>query len=383
LGPGRAVRILHLVPYYPPARIGGVGEVARSLHEGLLARGHASLVLTRGRGSEPTVRRIAASRLGWFLASALWARHAAGFDIVHCHSGEALPLLLALCLFRRRRARLLVTLHVSAARMARAERPFRLAGRHFGSPRPGRALRLGLHRIADRLAVRLADAVSTGARATAEELVGPERAGRLEVIPNGVALPAGEEGAASAPPVDLLYAGVAGLRKRVAALPFVLRRVRERVAGARLRIAGFEPGEAPELAALFRETGTEGAVEWAGRLPRAELAAHYRAARVLVLPSAYEGAPLAVLEAMAEGTPVVATRVGGVPEAVENGRTGFLVPVDDPPAMADRCAEILADPELARRLGEAARARVRERFGLERQLDATLAWYAREADSPA
>ncbi len=376
------MRILHVVPYYPPARVGGVGEVARALHEGLLRRGHDSLVVTRGRGSSATVRRVAASRLGWLLATGLWGPRAAGFDVVHCHSGEALPLLLALRLAPRRRTRLLVTLHVSAAQMARAEGPYEIAGRRFGRRRPARRALQALHRIADRAALRLADAVSTAARATALDLVGPERAASIAVIHNGVEPPAEDAALPRAEPVELLYAGVAGARKRVAALPFVLRRVRERIAGAKLRIAGFELGAEPGLAELFRATGTQGAVECVGRLGRAELAAHYRAARVLVLPSAYEGLPLVLLEAMAQGLPVVATRVAGNPEAVEDGVTGYLVDVDAPDAMAERCIQILGDPALARRLGEASRARVREHFGFERQLDAYLACYARLAGSP-
>jgi glycosyltransferase involved in cell wall biosynthesis len=370
------VRVLHVSPYYPPARLGGVGEVARSLHEGLLRRGHDSLVVTRGRGSGDGVRRIARSRLGWFLATALWARRAAGYDVVHFHSGEALPLLLALRLARRRRARVLVTLHVGAAQMARAERPYRLAGRRFGRRRLRRRALLGLHRLVDRAALRLADAVTTAARATALDLVGPERAGSIDVIPNGVPPPAEPPGP-SAEPVELLYAGVAGDRKRVTALPFVLRRVRESVAGARLRIAGFDLDRDPDLAALFRATGTREAVDCVGPLARPDLAAHYRSARVLVLPAAYEGLPLVILEAMREGTPVVATRVGGNAEAVEDGVTGFLVGVDSPDEMAERCVAILRDPGLAARLGAAARARVRERFGLERQLEAYLERYRR------
>jgi glycosyltransferase involved in cell wall biosynthesis len=358
-----------------------VGEVARSLHEGLLRRGHDSLVVTRGRGSSEGVRRIARSRLGWFLASALWARRAAACDVVHFHSGEALPLLLALRLAPRRRARLLVTLHVGAAQMARAERPYRLAGRRFGRRRLRRRALLGLHRLVDRAALRLADAVTTAARATAIDLVGPDRAGSIEVIPNGVPPPAESPGA-SAAPVELLYAGVAGDRKRVAALPFVLRRVRESVAGARLRIAGFDLDREPELATLFRATGTRDAVDCVGRLARSELAAHYRAARVLVLPAAYEGLPLVILEAMQQGTPVVATRVGGNAEAVEDGVTGYLVGVDAPEEMAERCVAILRDPGLAARLGAAARARVRERFDPERQLDAYLERYRRLCAGP-
>jgi glycosyltransferase involved in cell wall biosynthesis len=371
------VRILHFVPYYPPERVGGVGEVARSLHEGLLRRGHESVVVTRGRRSSATVRRIAPSRLGWFLGTIAWARRAGGYDVVHCHSGEALPAMLALRLLPRRRARVLVTLHVSGAQMARAERPYRLAGRRFGGLHPARAALLRLHRVVDRAALFLADAVNTPAHATARELLGPERAHAIAVIPNGVAPPPDAAELPPAEPVALLYSGVAGHRKRVAALPFALRRVRERVPDAKLRIAGFELREEPELESLFRETGTLDAVECVGRLGPGELAANYRAARVLVLPSAYEGLPLVVLEAMQQGTPVVATRVAGNPEAVADGETGYLVEVDAPEQIADRCVALLEDPALARRLGEAARQRVRERFGLERQLGAYLEYYGR------
>jgi starch synthase len=71
---------------------------------------------------------------------------------------------------------------------------------------------------------------------------------------------------------------------------------------------------------------------------------------------------LAVIEAMASGTPVVASKVGGVAEVVEDGVTGFLVPSGDVPSLNDRLALLLGDPGRARRMGEAARARVLERF---------------------
>jgi glycosyltransferase involved in cell wall biosynthesis len=89
-----------------------------------------------------------------------------------------------------------------------------------------------------------------------------------------------------------------------------------------------------------------------------------------------------LLEAMQQGTPVVATRVGGNAEAVEEGRTGFLVPADAPDALARACLALLEDPALARRMGEAGRARVRERFGLEAQVEAHLACYAELGAKP-
>ena len=85
-------------------------------------------------------------------------------------------------------------------------------------------------------------------------------------------------------------------------------------------------------------------------------------AAALVVPSIYEGMPLVVLEAMESGVPLVASRVSGIPEVVEDGVTGWLVPAEAPQALAAALAEVLASPEEARRRGKAGRRRVDERF---------------------
>jgi glycosyltransferase involved in cell wall biosynthesis len=72
--------------------------------------------------------------------------------------------------------------------------------------------------------------------------------------------------------------------------------------------------------------------------------------------------PLVLLEAMALERPIVATAVGGVPEIIDDGVTGLLVPPDDPEALASQITRVLGDPVLAQRLGQAAGARVRARF---------------------
>jgi glycogen synthase len=101
----------------------------------------------------------------------------------------------------------------------------------------------------------------------------------------------------------------------------------------------------------------------------------YQEAAVCILPSVWENFPYALLEAMACGTPVVATSCGGFPELIENGVSGFLVPVDDPEALALRIGELLADPQLRQDIGKNARKRVEELFSVERVLPTMVAAY--------
>ena len=102
---------------------------------------------------------------------------------------------------------------------------------------------------------------------------------------------------------------------------------------------------------------------------RPEAADLLAGADVCVVPSVWEDAlPLAVLGAMARGCPVVASRVGGVPEMIVDGESGLLVPPADERALANALVHLLADERLRRALGKAARTRVKERFRPEEQL---------------
>jgi glycosyltransferase involved in cell wall biosynthesis len=100
-----------------------------------------------------------------------------------------------------------------------------------------------------------------------------------------------------------------------------------------------------------------------------DVAPFYAAFDALVLPSANEGTPVSAIEALAAGRPVVATRVGGVPDVVRDGVDGFLVEPGDVAGLADRLAQLAADPERAREMGDAGRTRVRDRYSVERLVD--------------
>jgi glycosyltransferase involved in cell wall biosynthesis len=100
-----------------------------------------------------------------------------------------------------------------------------------------------------------------------------------------------------------------------------------------------------------------------------DVAPYYGAFDALVLPSANEGTPVSVIEALAAETPVVATRVGGVPDVVRDGEEGYLVETGATDELADRLTRLARDPELRRRLGESGRRRVLSRYAVERLIE--------------
>ncbi len=128
-------------------------------------------------------------------------------------------------------------------------------------------------------------------------------------------------------------------------------------------------------------------VRFAGAVPDPELPELYRRAAVFVLPTVLETCygqrvritellGLSLLEAMASGTPVVASRVGGLPEVVRHAETGFLVTPGDVAELHERVGQLLGDPRLARRMGAAARSDVLARFTWAKTAERCLAGYA-------
>jgi glycosyltransferase involved in cell wall biosynthesis len=206
--------------------------------------------------------------------------------------------------------------------------------------------------------------------------LGVARGGGPGVIVTGSEAAGGGAAAARAPlsraalglrPDALVLATVARFDpvKRLAVLLRAMPLIAARVPEARLLIVGDGP-ERDALRALARALDPDGRVVFAGAIPDA--------ARVLPVVDLYvtaarrEGLPLAVLEAMACGLPVLATRVPGHVDAVEEGRTGLLVPADAPGPLAEAAVALLRDPTGRHAMGVAGRERVERRFALARML---------------
>ena len=370
----RPLRILLIANTLPPRDVSGVGEQVLQLAAGLTERGHEVTVMGRG----PDGAR--GPKLLFPLTAVPAARKAVRRlrpHVVQVHESDGA----LVALWLRRAGRRLeppplvaALLQVSYREERRAVRALRdPAGRVLG--RPGvteiafRWLKAPLQVALGRLTARLAGVVLAPSAATAAELerdylAGAGR-GRVAVVPNvtgglpvpPAAPPAPLDGGPAETPGYLLFVGRLRLRKGVEVLLEAL----ARLPGARLLIAG----DGEHRAALEARTaalGLGGAVRFLGRASAGRVQALLAGARALVVPSIYEGMPLVVLEAMAAGVPVVASRVSGIPEVVDDPATGWLVLPEDPSCLARALGEALADEAAARRRGAAGRLKVARTF---------------------
>jgi glycogen(starch) synthase len=147
-----------------------------------------------------------------------------------------------------------------------------------------------------------------------------------------------------------------------------LARLTARFPKARLLIAG--DGESrPELERQVEALGIETKVDFLGWVDPSRIAALINTSSIVVMPSRFEPFGLVALEAAQMGRPVIASRIDGLPEIVVHGETGLLVPVEDSGALADGIDHLLNRPELACRMGEAARQRATDLFDWDRHVD--------------
>lgn len=141
-----------------------------------------------------------------------------------------------------------------------------------------------------------------------------------------------------------------------------------------LLVGGLRRDDAPVLE-VFRRQNPGLDVRVVPNLPHGELPAYYRLADLLVIPSLRDGLPNALLEGMACGRAVVASRVGGIPDVLHDGEDGLLVSPGDPLALATAMGALLADPARRARLGDAARARVASDFTPALEVERNLQVY--------
>ncbi len=349
---GRSLRIVLALESSGP---GGAENMVVSLTIALRELGHDPIVATL--------------REGWMTERA----HAAGISVWVMPQRPGLDIAWIIRFARRLRRERIDVLHShefamnifggTAALLARVAAVSTIHGKHWIADRKRRAL---AYRVLRRAGVPVV-AVSEDLARFLSEGLGIER-GQIQLVRNGIAIPA-ESGA-----VDRAEA------RRAIGLPMegpllvavgnlypvkdhaTLLRALALLPEARVAIAG-RGDEEPNLRSLAAELGIEPRVHLLGL--RSDVDRLLCAADIFVQPSRSEGLPLAVLEAMAAGLPVVATRVGGMGEAVVDGETGILVEPAQPEALARALQTLVADRDRREQMGIAAGQRARAEFSVE------------------
>ena len=350
-------------PYYPP-KIGGVEHYAARVAAALAATEDLEpvVITTRAGGLRTTVGTedgVRVVRLGvwlrlsntplsplWPLQLRRWLRRT-GAEVVNAHA--PVPGLADLAVAVAGLRPVVLTYH--AGSMHKGEPGSGLADRLIGGYE--RYVLPRVFRRARRLVAVSPVSLAAGHGHAVEITPGVDTA---RFIPGGPA---------SGRPRTLLYVGRMDRTSAWKGVDVLVRAFAglADLPGVRLRLVG--GGDAvPDHLRLAAELGLADRVEAVGELTGEALVAELRSAAVLVLPSRTEAESfgMALVEAMACGTPVVGSAVGGIPHVVVDGESGLLVPPGDAGALAGACRRVLADGALADRLAGAGLARVRERY---------------------
>jgi glycosyltransferase involved in cell wall biosynthesis len=395
IGPmNRPLTIALISPLYAPEDAGGIGTYVRSLGEQLARSGSKVHVLAGtklGRTEELVINGVRVHRLmSWhipkferFLPGLAWSAQLArtllrlaqtdGLDLVEFPNWEGPGWSLAR-----------LPRHVSV--VTRLHTPFfetlQLDNRNRA---PNQAERFICW--LEKSAVLSSDAITSSTRfhrAIMSSAYGL-REEAVEILPLGIPMPplrVTVEKAPSERPLRLLYVSRLEHRKGTLTLLDALPLVFARVPNVEVTLIGKDRPHAPggvQFQDHFRAAHPEllARVRFLGYVPDDELARAYSECDLFVVPSVYESFGLIYLEAMAHGKPTIGCRAGGIPEVVEDGETGCLVPPEDVPALADRIVQLLQDAPLRESMGTRARHRAEKLFSVEVMAQNSLELYQR------
>lgn len=400
------MRLCLVTPDYPSARSGsGVGSQVRALGHGLEQAGHRVRVLALANPqtimcAEPdNVERTSRGNLHWYVYKTPWMGGLLALVVRELED--------ALAFYQRARqlhreepfdliegtesGMLLIALWMREVPLV-----IRMHGEHytFHKYTPDLPLTAGLRlsRLLQRAALRRARMLIAPSTAHANEIAAELRGSHppIRVVPNllntwpiddrlddnastcalQVSIPKG------APIV--LYVG---RLERCKGIPILLAAAKQVIAtlpSTRFVLAGASHPTLSKTALqqLIRDLGLHEHVLLLGHVAWEQLKCWYQRAAICVLPSFYETFGLAALEAMAWGIPVVATKVGGIPEIIEHGQTGLLVRPGDTDALAKALVELLQDPQQRQSMGQMGYKRAHAVFSQERAVRETLAVYS-------
>ncbi len=232
----------------------------------------------------------------------------------------------------------------------------------------------GLETKLEELALHRANGISSPSRAVANYISATCHldSRQIEIIPYPIDTSRFVPGQACVNPPCILFVGRIEKRKGADVLIRAMPLVWEKYPDCRLVLAGSVGNELKD-----QVERVDIRIRFLGLLLREELIQWYQYASIFAAPSLWDNSPNTIYEAMACGTPVVATRVGGIPELVDDGVTGILVPPRDPNALADAIIRLLGDPARRERMGQCSRAKAEAEYPVDKIVARHLSFYDR------
>lgn len=357
------LRVCMITEDFPPV-CAGVGHYVHALANELMRRGHELTVITRGSWRSTTrtnYGNLTVYHVRFFplypfhvqphgiFVNQLLGRLQNNLDIIHIHGPMApsINTVLPTVLTQHGTAR-------ASIGYLRTLDFFSVGAKAFS----------WMYEALDRAAVKSVNCVSAVSEACADELIKHCNAKDVQIIGNGVDTefftPIGESVVRRKQPI-VAYVGLLNSRKGLPDLVNGMSKVIRDIPEAHLVLAGAGPMEV-YLRRQVRELGLQDCVSFVGYLDREGVRTLYREADVMVLPSYHEGLPNVVLESMASGTPIVATRIPGTIEAVEHGQVGLLVEPHEPEQISQAIMKLLGDDALRREMSIEARRRAQNEF---------------------
>ncbi|MCC6697212.1 MAG: glycosyltransferase [Candidatus Hydrogenedentes bacterium] len=209
--------------------------------------------------------------------------------------------------------------------------------------------------------------ISHFCRSQAMLWTGPERWDHLHVVHCGVEPESFTQKHHEGAGKELIFIGRLTAAKGIPVLLEAVAKLRESNPGVRLVLVGDGP-DRDWIVSRAAELGLRDCVEITGYLSLDAIKERLLQADVFVMASFAEGVPAVLMEAMASGLPVVATRIAGIPELVDDGVSGFLVPPGDAASLADRMRTLLDNPDLRNRMGAAGRAKIEREFDTRQEV---------------
>ena len=346
---------------FPPEE--GIGYYAYNLSQRLLERGHRVTLITRGSVTreEFTYDGIEVVKLpylpvypfhvdfhGRFVGRAI-SELESSLDLVHLHSplspavDTSLPVV--------------ATVHTSIVEDTK----------QMQDGNVGEIYQKLLARVSSRRIItaqcRSADRITTVARSVAGELAEYYGVDDALVLGNAVNIEEFDRVASDDEDPFVLYVGRIHYRKGVSDFLEAAERI-ARAHDVKFKLVGQGPLE-EKMQQKAHDLGIADRTEFLGYVDRERLLRLFDTASVYVLPSHYEGLPTSMLEAMASRTPVVATEISGVPDVIDDGENGLLIPPREPSRIADSVARLLDDPGMRERLANAGRETVEREYTWE------------------